>query len=156
MTPLRQLTVVTCGPGQLLSKAASLIQHINGLEEAGPGRTKVILTLKPSLQSQLTPGTINTWSKATSLLYCGVNPSIDLAIGLSSAPAPGGSKGHQVVELSNLPDQQESNISTKPDDGQGKIYSHVVLGGTFDRIHAGHKILLTTALLRCSDRFLLV
>ena len=155
MIPLRQLTVVTCGPGQLLSKAASLIQHLNSLQEAGSGRTKVLLTLKPSLQSQLNPGTVNTWSKATSLLYGGVNPAIDLAIGLSSGPSVN-IKDHQVVELSSLPDQQESNIFSKPDDGQGKIYSHVVLGGTFDRIHAGHKILLTTALLRCSDRFLLV
>jgi len=151
MISLRQLTVVTCGPGQLLSKAASLIQHLNSLQEAGSGRTKVLLTLKPSLQSQLNPGTVNTWSKATSLLYGGVNPAIDLAIGLSSGPSVN-IKDHQVVELSSLPDQQESNISTKPDDGQGKIYSHVVLGGTFDRIHAGHKILLTTALLRCTDR----
>ena len=32
-----------------------------------------------------------------------------------------------------------------------KISGHCVLGGTFDRIHPGHKILLTSALLRCSS-----
>ena len=36
----------------------------------------------------------------------------------------------------------------KPTD---KIYQNIVLGGTFDRIHAGHKILFTTSLLRCQN-----
>ena len=33
-----------------------------------------------------------------------------------------------------------------------KIYKNVVLGGTFDRIHNGHKIFLTEAVLRCSEK----
>lgn len=33
-----------------------------------------------------------------------------------------------------------------------KVYDNVCLGGTFDRIHNGHKILLTNAILRCKKK----
>ncbi|KAH8242439.1 hypothetical protein KR032_006522, partial [Drosophila birchii] len=52
-----------------------------------------------------------------------------------------------------LEDTASSDLSGHEDTAQApKVYPSVVLGGTFDRIHLGHKIFLTQAVLRACKR----
>lgn len=61
-----------------------------------------------------------------------------------------------VVNISDNSDPQELKFElgteSSEDLKKNATYDNVVLGGTFDRIHVGHKILLTEAVLRARKR----
>nr|ABF18183.1 possible dephospho-CoA kinase [Aedes aegypti] len=56
--------------------------------------------------------------------------------------------GASVIELGTQPFSIDANGLTD----SSETYKNVVLGGTFDRIHAGHKVLLSQAALLAEDR----
>lgn len=48
--------------------------------------------------------------------------------------------------------ENDSEWDAASEVGEGNIYKHCVLGGTFDRLHLAHKLLLSEATLRASEK----
>lgn len=142
MSAIRQLVVVTPRPSQLLSRVSPLINYLNTRFSQ---QSNLVLVFRPSLKSQLTDESLALWSRVTTSLYTGVSKSLTISLGSETKD----NTDTETLELESLPTEDTLTVTRSKTD---KIYSEVVLGGTFDKIHTGHKILVTEAILRCSNR----
>jgi len=136
---------------KILERIGPLCNFFNGLTRESSDRTQVFVGTRPGLKSQLTSENISLWSKVTTELYSGVSHQVDLTFQLGDEVDP--EPPSETLDIDTLP--KETSVpsgvppSTRPTD---TLFKEVVLGGTFDRIHAGHKILLSEAILRCTKR----
>lgn len=146
---MRGLLVLASNPITVLNKMTSLTKLINTKFGGGDTCQPIYLAVQPSIRSQVTPSNVAGWSQVAAHVYSQVNPTINLTILLNKPNLNIEMESLDLASLEEAANEVEDDCQTS--ETCDKMYSHVVLGGTFDRIHPGHKILLSSALMRCSN-----
>ena len=135
MAALQHIRLVCSNSRQLLGWTGKVVAQVNAQQPS----ERLVVSVRPSLLSQLSAETVNVWSRICADLYTGLQANVVVAFHDCDDLAV---DREIVVEGSDLAEAE----------AEGQLYHHVVLGGTFDRLHPGHKILLSSALLRCDRR----
>lgn len=109
-----------------------------------PSAEKVYVSFQPSLFSQLDNSSVAGWTRVCNTFYSKLGTIADICVQFTDVQK----KPAEFIDMDQLSDDVKTeDITALPTD---RLYSNVCMGGTFDRLHAGHKILLSTALLRTS------
>ena len=62
------------------------------------------------------------------------------------------SMGCKFITFDEKDEENDYNESNVNDVQEEKMYKNVVFGGTFDRLHNGHKIFISDAILHCTEK----
>ena len=135
MAALQHIRLVCSNSRQLLARTGKVVAQVNAQQPS----ERLVVSVRPSLLSQLSAETVNVWSRICADLYTGLKANVVVAF-------------HDCDDLAVDREIVVDGPDLAEAEAEGQLYHHVVLGGTFDRLHPGHKILLSSALLRCDRR----
>ena len=135
MAALQHIRLVCSNSRQLVGRTGKVVAQVNAQQPS----ERLVVSVRPSLLSQLSAETVNVWSRICADLYTGLKANVVVAF-------------HDCDDLAVDREIVVDGPDLAEAEAEGQLYHHVVLGGTFDRLHPGHKILLSSALLRCDRR----
>ena len=135
MAALQHIRLVCSNSRQLVGRTGKVVAQVNAQQPS----ERLVVSVRPSLLSQLSAETVNVWSRICADLYTGLKANVAVAF-------------HDCDDLAVDREIVVDGPDLAEAEAEGQLYHHVVLGGTFDRLHPGHKILLSSALLRCDRR----